>query len=118
VEFNHVPVLLDECIECLNIKEGGIYVDGTLGGGGHSSCILKRLNNTGRLIGIDKDSEALAHTSNRLKEYSNVTYIKDKHENIKNILISLGIDSVDGILLDLGVSMNQLEVSVICMMLL
>jgi len=109
VEFNHVPVLLNECIECLNIKEGGIYVDGTLGGGGHSSCVLKRLNNTGKLIGIDRDSEALAHTSERLKEYSNVMYVKDNHENIKNILIDLGIEDVDGILLDLGVSSYQLD---------
>lgn len=109
MEFNHIPVLLNECIECLNIKEGGIYVDGTLGGGGHSSCVLKRLNNTGKLIGIDRDSEALAHTSERLKEYSNVIYVKDNHENIKNILIDLGIDQVDGILLDLGVSSYQLD---------
>ena len=109
MEFNHVPVLLNECIECLNIKEGGIYVDGTLGGGGHSSCVLKRLNNTGKLIGIDRDSEALAHTSERLKEYSNVIYVKDNHENIKNILLNLGIDKVDGILLDLGVSSYQLD---------
>ena len=109
MEFNHVPVLLNECIECLNIKEGGIYVDGTLGGGGHSSCVLKRLNNTGKLIGIDRDSEALAHTSERLKEYSNVIYVKDNHENIKNILIDLGIEEVDGMLLDLGVSSYQLD---------
>ena len=109
MEFNHVPVLLRECIECLNIKEGGIYVDGTLGGGGHSSYILKGLNNTGRLIGIDRDSDALYHTSERLKEYSNVTYVKDNHENIKNILLNLGIDKVDGILLDLGVSSYQLD---------
>lgn len=109
MEFNHVPVLLNECIECLNIKEGGVYVDGTLGGGGHSSCVLKRLNNTGKLIGIDRDSEALAHTSERLKEYSNVIYVKDNHENIKNILIDLGIGEVDGILLDLGVSSYQLD---------
>ena len=109
MEFNHIPVLLEDCIECLNIKEGGVYVDGTLGGGGHSSCVLKRLNNTGRLIGIDRDSEALLHTSERLKKYSNVTYVKDKHENIKNILLELGIDKVDGILLDLGVSSYQLD---------
>ena len=109
MEFNHVPVLLDECIECLNIKEGGIYVDGTLGGGGHSSCVLKRLNNTGRLIGIDRDSDALVYTSKRLSKYSNVTYVKDNHENIKNILLELGIDKVDGILLDLGVSSYQLD---------
>ena len=109
MEFNHVPVLLNECIECLNIKEGGIYVDGTLGGGGHSSCVLKRLNNTGKLIGIDRDREALTHTSERLKEYSNVIYVKDNHENIKKILIDLGIGTVDGILLDLGVSSYQLD---------
>ena len=109
MEFNHVPVLLKECIECLNIKEGGVYVDGTLGGGGHSSCVLKRLNNTGKLIGIDRDSEALSHTKIRLKEYSNVIYVKDKHENIKNILLELGIEKVDGILLDLGVSSYQLD---------
>ena len=109
MEFNHIPVLLNECIECLNIKEGGVYVDGTLGGGGHSSCVLKRLNNTGKLIGIDRDSETLSHTSEKLKEYSNVIYVKDNHENIKNILIDLGIDEVDGILLDLGVSSYQLD---------
>lgn len=109
MEFNHVPVLLNECIECLNIKEGGVYVDGTLGGGGHSSCVLKKLNNTGRVIGIDRDSEALSHTSEKLKEYSNVTYVKDKHENIKNILLELGIEKVDGVLLDLGVSSYQLD---------
>jgi len=109
VEFNHVPVLLDECIECLNIKEGGIYVDGTLGGGGHSSCVLKRLNNTGKLIGIDRDSDALAHTKERLSKYSNVIYVKDNHENIKNILAELKINGVDGILLDLGVSSYQLD---------
>lgn len=109
MEFNHIPVLLNECIECLNIKESGIYVDGTLGGGGHSSHVLKRLNKTGRLIGIDRDKEALKHTSEKLKEYSNVTYINDKHENIRNILLELGIDKVDGILLDLGVSSYQLD---------
>lgn len=109
MEFNHIPVLLKECIECLNIKEGGVYVDGTLGGGGHSSCILERLNNTGKLIGIDRDSEALNHTSKKLEQYSNVIYVKDNHENIKNILLNLGIDKVDGILLDLGVSSYQLD---------
>lgn len=109
MEFNHIPVLLEECIECLNIKEGGVYVDGTLGGGGHSSFILKKLNNTGKLIGIDRDSEALSHTSKKLSKYSNVIYVKDKHENIKNILLDCGIDKVDGILLDLGVSSYQLD---------
>ena len=109
MEFNHIPVLREQCIECLNIKEGGVYVDGTLGGGGHSSCVLERLNNTGRLIGIDRDSDALTHTSQKLSQYSNVTYVQDNHENIKNILLKLGIDKVDGILLDLGVSSYQLD---------
>lgn len=109
MEFSHVSVLLDKCIECLNVKKGGIYVDGTLGGGGHSSHVLKILNNTGRLIGIDRDIDALTHTKERLKEYSNVTYVKDQHENIKRILEELEIPGVDGILLDLGVSSYQLD---------
>ena len=109
MEFNHVPVLKDECIECLNIKEGGVYVDGTLGGGGHSSCVLEKLNGTGKLIGIDRDSDALKHTKERLSKYSNVIYVKDNHENIKNILLELGIDKIDGMLLDLGVSSYQLD---------
>lgn len=109
MEFSHVSVLLDKCIECLNVKESGIYVDGTLGGGGHSSHILKCLNNTGRLIGIDRDIDALTHTKERLKDYTNVIYVKDKHENIKNILENLGVSGVDGILLDLGVSSYQLD---------
>lgn len=109
MEFNHIPVLLKECIECLNIKEGGVYVDGTLGGGGHSLRILERLNGTGKLIGIDRDKEALSHTSKKLSEYSNVIYVNDKHENIKAILSSLDVCGVDGILLDLGVSSYQLD---------
>ena len=109
MEFNHIPVLLNECIEGLNIKPEGIYVDGTLGGGGHSSHVLELLDNTGRLIGIDRDSDALEHTKKRLNKYTNVTYVKDKHENIKSILNELNIDAVDGILLDLGVSSYQLD---------
>lgn len=109
MEFSHVSVLLEECIECLNVKKGGIYVDGTLGGGGHSSYVLKILDNTGRLIGIDRDSDALTHTKERLKEYTNVTYVKDKHENIKQILEDLEVPGADGILLDLGVSSYQLD---------
>ena len=109
MEFNHVPVLLDRCIECLNIKKGGTYVDGTLGGAGHSLRILEKLNGTGKLIGIDQDKEALTYAKERLKKYSNVEYIWDKHENIKEILNDLGISQVDGILLDLGVSSYQLD---------
>ena len=109
MEFNHVPVLLYECIECLNIKEGGIYLDGTLGGGGHSLYILEKLRGTGKLIGIDQDQDALNYTKERLKKYSNVIYVWNRHENIKEILEDLDIKKVDGILLDLGVSSYQLD---------
>lgn len=109
MKFNHVPVLLNECIECLDIKKGGIYVDGTLGGGGHSCCILESLGGTGKLIGIDQDKDALTYTKERLKKFSNVYYIWDRHENIKEIVKDLNIEGVDGVLLDLGVSSYQLD---------
>lgn len=110
MEFRHKPVLLDECIEGLNIKPNGIYVDGTLGGAGHSKQILKRLDKTkGLLIGIDRDEEALQAAKKNLIEYKNVKYIHGNHDNIKEILDNLGIDKVDGILLDLGVSSYQLD---------
>ena len=106
MEFNHVSVLLNECLEGLNIKENGIYVDGTLGGAGHSSEILKRLSKEGRLIGIDQDTDALKAAKERLKDYSNVTFV---HSNFSNIENNLNIDGVDGILMDLGVSSYQLD---------
>ena len=109
MEFKHVPVMLNECIEGLNIKEDGIYVDGTLGGAGHSREILKHLSNKGLLIGIDRDEEALKAAKENLKEYSNVKYIYGNHDEIKQILEELGIEKVDGILLDLGVSSYQLD---------
>ena len=109
MEFNHVSVLLNECIEGLNIKENGIYVDGTLGGAGHSSEILKRLSNEGRLIGIDQDTDALKAAKERLKDYSNVTFVHSNFSNIENVLNNLNIDGVDGILMDLGVSSYQLD---------
>jgi len=109
LEFNHKPVLLNECIEGLNIKEDGIYVDGTLGGAGHSSCILKKLSSKGQLIGIDRDEEALSVAKERLKDYSNVIYIHGNHDNIDSILKEQQIEKVDGILLDLGVSSYQLD---------
>ena len=109
MEFNHVSVLLNECIEGLNIKENGIYVDGTLGGAGHSSEILKRLSNEGRLIGIDHDTDALRAAKERLKDYSNVTFVHSNFSNIENVLDNLNIDGVDGILMDLGVSSYQLD---------
>ena len=108
-EFYHVSVLLQECIDGLNIKPDGIYVDGTLGGAGHSSQIAKRLT-TGRLIGIDRDTVALKAAGERLAPYAErVTLVHSNFCEIKRVLDELGIDGVDGILLDLGVSSPQLD---------
>ena len=108
-EFHHVSVLLDECIEGLNIRPDGIYVDGTLGGAGHSSQIAKRLT-TGRLIGIDRDPIALKAAGERLAPYGDrVTLVHSNFCEIASVLEELGIDGVDGILLDLGVSSPQLD---------
>lgn len=107
--FKHIPVLLEECIEGLNIKPNGIYVDGTLGGAGHSFEIAKRLSDKGLLMGIDRDEEALNFAKEKLKEFKNVMYVHDNHDNIKDILEKNQITGVDGILLDLGVSSYQLD---------
>jgi 16S rRNA (cytosine1402-N4)-methyltransferase len=109
LEFKHKPVMLSECIEGLNIKPDGIYVDGTLGGAGHSKEIAKRLSKDGLLIGIDRDDDALKAAKENLKEFQNVKFVKDNHDNIKQILEDLEIEKVDGILLDLGVSSYQLD---------
>ena len=109
MEFKHTPVMLNECIEGLNINPDGIYVDGTLGGAGHSKEIVKRLSKKGMLIGIDRDEEALKAAKENLKEFSNVKYVHGNHDEIKEILEELNIDKVDGILLDLGVSSYQLD---------
>ena len=111
MNFEHVSVLLNECIEGLNIKSDGVYADCTLGGGGHSSQIVKRLSDNGMLIGIDQDSNAIAAASERLKDYTNVKYVHDNFSNIENIIesLDLGQESVDGFLLDLGVSSHQLD---------
>ena len=109
MEFKHKPVMLKECIDGLNIKPNGIYVDGTLGGAGHSMEIAKRLSENGLLIGIDRDEDALCAAKEKLKEFKNIKYVKDNHDNIKQILENIGIKSVDGILLDLGVSSYQLD---------
>lgn len=112
MEFNHKSVLLDETVDSLNVKSGGIYVDGTLGGGGHSYQILKRMNGKGRLIGIDQDEDAICAATERLREYGDmVTIVRDNYCNIKNVLDNLGITGVDGIVLDLGVSSYQLDTS-------
>ena len=109
MEFNHISVLLNECIEGLNIKENGIYVDGTLGGGGHSSHIAAKLT-TGRLIGIDQDTDAIQAASKRLEPYKNVfTAVHSNFYNVREVLDNLGIEKVDGFLLDLGVSSYQLD---------
>ena len=109
MEFNHKSVMLEECIQGLNIKSDGIYVDGTMGGAGHSKEIAKKISNKGLLIGIDRDEEAICVAKERLKDFECVTYVHDNHDNIKNILENLQIPEVDGILLDLGVSSYQLD---------
>lgn len=109
MEFSHISVLLNESIEELNIKEDGIYVDGTLGGGGHSLEIAKRLT-TGRLIGIDQDKNAHEAAKKRLADHlDKVTFVHDNFSNIANILDDLGIDGIDGMIMDLGVSSHQLD---------
>ncbi len=110
INFKHKSVLLDETIEMLNIKPNGIYVDGTLGGAGHSYEICKGLGDKGRLIGIDQDEAAILAGSNRLKEFGDkVTIVRSNYSNMKTVLLNLGIQKVDGILLDLGVSSYQLD---------
>ena len=109
MEFKHKPVMLSECIEGLNIKPEGIYVDGTMGGAGHSIEIAKSLTNKGLLIGIDRDEEAICVAKKRLSMFSNIIFVHDNHDNIKKILENLNINQVDGILLDLGVSSYQLD---------
>lgn len=109
MEFKHIPVLLKETIEGLNIKPEGIYVDGTIGGAGHSKEIIKRLSPNGVLIGIDRDEEALKAAKKNLEGNNNYKLIHGNHDNIKEILEELGIDKVNGILLDLGVSSYQLD---------
>jgi len=109
MEFKHLPVLLNECLDALDIREDGIYVDCTLGGAGHSLEILKKLSSKGRLIGIDQDEDALRAAKENLKDYNNVTYVHDNFYNIDSILEKLEIEKVDGILMDLGVSSFQLD---------
>ncbi|MBE6049864.1 MAG: 16S rRNA (cytosine(1402)-N(4))-methyltransferase RsmH [Clostridium sp.] len=109
MEFKHVSVLLNECLEGLDIKEDGIYVDCTLGGAGHSSHILQRLSSDGLLIGIDQDKDALKAAKEKLKEFENVQFVHNNFYNIDSILETLDIPKVDGILMDLGVSSYQLD---------
>jgi len=110
INFSHRSVLLDECIEALDIKPCGVYVDGTAGGGGHSLEIVKRLTEGGRLIAIDRDDAAIAAATERLREYSDrVTFVRNNFSAVGDVCRELGIDKIDGILLDLGVSSYQLD---------
>lgn len=110
MEFQHKSVLLEETVSSLNIKPDGIYVDGTLGGGGHSLEICKQLSEQGRLIGIDQDDAAIAAATERLKEHKDkVTIVRSNYCNMKQCLKDIGVQKVDGIILDLGVSSYQLD---------
>ena len=110
MEFKHTSVLLWETIENLDIKPEGIYVDGTLGGGGHSFHICEKLGKNGRLIGIDQDEDAIKAATKRLESFSDkVTIVRNNYCNMKAALKELGIEKVDGIVLDLGVSSYQLD---------
>ena len=110
MEFKHYSVLLEETIENLNIKPDGIYVDGTLGGAGHSSVIASKLGPNGRLIGIDQDENAIEAASKRLEPFKDrVTIVRDNYVNFKKVLDDLNIDKIDGVVLDLGVSSYQLD---------
>lgn len=110
MEFNHVSVLLEEAVGQLQVRPDGIYVDGTLGGGGHAREVCRRLGPSGRLIGIDRDADALRAAGERLAEFSDrVRIVQNNYCNIREVLSELGIDRVDGILLDLGVSSHQLD---------
>ena len=108
MEFNHISVLLNECIDTLNIKPDGIYIDGTAGGAGHSCEIAKRLT-TGRLISLDKDPDAIKTATERLAPYKCATVVDSDFSDFDSVLSSLGIEKVDGILLDLGVSSHQID---------
>ena len=110
MEFQHKRILLNECMEGLSIKADGIYVDGTLGGGGHSFHIAQRLSDKGRLIGIDQDEDAIEAATKRLAQFKQrVTIVRDNYEHFQEILSTLSIPAVDGILLDLGVSSYQFD---------
>ena len=110
MEFKHISVLLEESIDFLDVRPDGVYVDGTLGGGGHSELILERLGENGRLIGIDRDMTAIDAASKRLEKYGKrFTPVHNNFKNIKSVLETLNIEKIDGAILDLGVSSPQLD---------
>ena len=108
MEFKHYTVMKSEAVDALQCKDGLIYVDCTLGGGGHSELILQRIQPNGRLIAFDIDDDAIAAASERLKDYKNLTIVKDSYTNIKKVLQNLGIEKITGgVLFDLGASYHQ-----------
>ena len=109
MEFAHLSVMPQECIDGLNIKPDGIYVDATTGGGGHSYLIAERLSEKGRLICFDRDDDALAAAGKRLSKFNNVTFVKSNFEHVEQVLREMGVSAIDGILFDLGVSSYQLD---------
>ena len=109
MNFEHVSVMLMPTVDMLNVREGGIYVDGTLGGGGHSAEILRRLNGTGHLYGIDRDNDALAAATERLGAAGNFTAVKGNFHDVKALLAVRGVTKIDGMMIDLGVSSYQLD---------
>lgn len=111
MQFNHFSVMLNECIDGLDIKQNGIYIDCTVGGGGHSSKILESLDGHGKLIAIDQDDYAINYCREKFKNESNVIFVKNNFKNLDCVLMDLGIKNVDGILMDLGVSSYQIDTS-------
>ena len=109
MDFTHISVLLEESVQNLDINKDGIYVDCTMGGGGHSELIVSKLSPQGRLVGIDRDTEALDASKKRLSSYNNVDYVHNNFHNIKQVLNELNIKEVDGVIADLGVSSYQLD---------
>ena len=108
-EFKHISVLFKETVDGLNVTPGGIYVDGTLGGAGHAKSVCEKMKGQGRFIGIDQDEDAIAAAGQRLKEFPFVTIVRNNYESMPSVLKSLGIEKVNGIMLDLGVSSYQLD---------
>ncbi|KWZ76030.1 S-adenosyl-methyltransferase MraW [Anaerococcus tetradius] len=109
MKFEHIPVLATDTIKNLNIKKDGVYVDLTLGKGGHSKMILENLSDKGRLIAIDQDKEAIEAAKENLKDFSNVTFINSNFEKFEEVLANLGLDLIDGALMDIGVSSYQID---------
>ena len=109
MSFEHVSVMLQETVDLLGVREGGVYVDGTLGGGGHSAEILRRLNGTGHLYGIDRDADALAAATARLSGAGNFTAIRGNFHDVRALLAAQGVERIDGMMVDLGVSSYQLD---------